>query len=283
MQQQRAGLELQQKVLCSTLRMQDALPCHYRSQAALHGPSQPRLMHGKLDNPAPHCVRLDPSARGFDFGKLRHWGKATGSRAEATEAAQLRWTSTQKAPGVPGPCDSVSPFDRRAGRAPPLRRGLRASRALLDLGLFVADVLAHERVVFLHFQLIGMQALVLRGDVEMPGSGRRQQLDLFAHGNSSSGAAGLNLHALRAQLGNDLVDALLFDGTQAVRGNAQGYPALLGFHPEPLRVQVRQEAAALLVVGVRDAVTNAWFLAGDFANAGHTNNLENSVTWGARA
>jgi hypothetical protein len=30
---------------------------------------------------------------------------------------------------------------------------------------------------------------------------------------------------------------------------------------------------------VRDAVTDGWLLAGDFANAGHTNNLENSVTW----
>jgi hypothetical protein len=44
-------------------------------------------------------------------------------------------------------------------------------------------------------------------------------------------------------------------------------------------VQVRQEAAALLVVGVRDAVNNALLLSGDLANAGHTNNLENSVTW----
>ena len=40
--------------------------------------------------------------------------------------------------------------------------------------------------------------------------------------------------------------------------------------------------AALLVVGVRDAVTDGWLLAGDFANAGHTNNLENSVTWEQR-
>ena len=125
------------------------------------------------------------------------------------------------------------------------------------------------------FHFIGMEALVLGGDVEMAGSGRRQQLDLFAHGLSSLLlAAGLNLHALRAQLGNDLVDALLFNRTQPVRGNAQGHPTLLGLDPETLRTQVRQKAAALLVVGVRDAVTDGRLLAGDFANAGHTNNLE---------
>src|SRR3569833_3911134 len=93
--------------------------------------------------------------------------------------------------------------------------------------------------------------------------------------SSSSGARrGLDLHALRAQLGNDLVDALLFDRAQPIRGNAQRHPPLLGLDPETLRTQVRQKAATLFVVGVRDAVTNARLLAGDFADAGHTNNLE---------
>ena len=45
-----------------------------------------------------------------------------------------------------------------------------------------------------------------------------------------------------------------------LRGDAQGDPALLVFEPEALHVQVRQEAAALLVVRVRDAVTDAGFL-----------------------
>jgi hypothetical protein len=50
--------------------------------------------------------------------------------------------------------------------------------------------------------------------------------------------------------------------------------SLLGFHPEALRMQVRQEAAALLVIGVGDAVTDGRLLAGDLADAGHTNNLK---------
>src|SRR5271170_2030286 len=79
--------------------------------------------------------------------------------------------------------------------------------------------------------------------------------------------------ALGTQLLEDLVDALLLHGAHAVRGQPQRDPALLGFHPETLRVQVRQEAAALLVVGVGDAVTDGRLLAGDLADAGHTNNL----------
>jgi len=80
--------------------------------------------------------------------------------------------------------------------------------------------------------------------------------------------------ALGAQFLDDLLDALLLHGTHAVGAQAQGDPALLGLHPEPLRMQVRQEAATLLVVGVRDTVTDGRLLAGDLADAGHTNNLE---------
>src|SRR5262245_28924862 len=78
-----------------------------------------------------------------------------------------------------------------------------------------------------------------------------------------------DLYALLAQLRDDDLDALLLDGTQARGGHAQAHPALLAFEPETLRVQVRQEAAALLVVGVGDAVSNSRLLAGDFADAGH--------------
>src|SRR5262249_13318606 len=45
-------------------------------------------------------------------------------------------------------------------------------------------------------------------------------------------------------------------------------------------MQVRQEAPALLVVGVGDSVTDSRLLAGDLTDAGHKNNLEISVTYG---
>ena len=80
----------------------------------------------------------------------------------------------------------------------------------------------------------------------------------------------LQLHALGAKLGEDGVDALLLNRAQAVGRQAQRNPTLLGLDPETLYVQIRQEAATLLVVRVGDAVTNGRPLAGDLADAGHT-------------
>src|SRR6516165_6040383 len=77
------------------------------------------------------------------------------------------------------------------------------------------------------------------------------------------------LVALRPQLRDNLVDALLLEGAHPAGRQAQRYPALLGLEPETLRMQVRQEAAALLVVGVRHAITAGRRLAGDLADAGH--------------
>src|SRR5262245_48959254 len=78
-----------------------------------------------------------------------------------------------------------------------------------------------------------------------------------------------DLYALPAQLVDDDFDALLLDGAHARGRHTQAHPALLALEPETLRVQVRQEAAALLVVGVGDAVSDSRLLAGDFADAGH--------------
>src|SRR5580693_9076556 len=52
---------------------------------------------------------------------------------------------------------------------------------LLDLRLFICDVLAHHRVELLRFQFVRMQPLVLGGRVVMPGARRRNQFDFVAH------------------------------------------------------------------------------------------------------
>src|SRR5678815_1290815 len=76
-------------------------------------------------------------------------------------------------------------------------------------------------------------------------------------------------HALRAQLTDNRLDALLFDRAQTIAGDAQADPALLALEPETLRVQVRQETPALLVVGVRDVVAGQGSLAGDLTDFRH--------------
>src|SRR5450755_4177309 len=63
---------------------------------------------------------------------------------------------------------------------------------LLDLGLAEFDVLARNRVVLLHHQLVGLGARVLLGDVIKAGVGGGHELDLdgggFGHGNTLGGA-----------------------------------------------------------------------------------------------
>src|SRR6478752_2702150 len=78
-----------------------------------------------------------------------------------------------------------------------------------------------------------------------------------------------DLLATGAQLRQDRVDAVLVDGAQRVRGNLQLDPAVFAGDPETTLVQVGQEAAAGLVVGVRDVVTRLHALAGNLADAGH--------------
>src|SRR6187399_330901 len=137
-----------------------------------------------------------------------------------------------------------------------------AGRArLLDLRFLVVDVLTYDRIVFLDVHFVGMQALVLRGHVEMAGAGGRQQFHFFTHGS--------DLLAFGAHAGDDGLDAVLLDGAQTVGGNSQADPATLTLQPEALGVQIRQEAATLLVVGVGDAIADSNALSRDFADAAH--------------
>src|SRR3569833_645387 len=85
------------------------------------------------------------------------------------------------------------------------------------------------------------------------------------------GLLALQLHALGAEFGEHNVDALLLDRAQTVGRNAQRHPALLGLNPETLCMQVGQEAPTLLIVRVRGAISNCRPLAGELADAGHTN------------
>src|SRR5688572_31745007 len=79
----------------------------------------------------------------------------------------------------------------------------------------------------------------------------------------------LQLDALEAQLGNDLLDALLLDRAQAAGRDAQADEATLALQPEALHVQVRQEPPATPVVRVGDRVAGHRPLAGDLTDSGH--------------
>jgi len=75
MQHQRAGFELEQQVLGSALRVEDALAGYQVWQVALDGPPQAGLVDGQREDFAAHGVGFDTPARGFDFWELGHGGK----------------------------------------------------------------------------------------------------------------------------------------------------------------------------------------------------------------
>src|SRR6185503_14250567 len=87
----------------------------------------------------------------------------------------------------------------------------------------------------------------------------------------------LDVLALGAQLGDDLLDALLVDDSQALTRNAQAHEALLVLEPETLRVQIRQETALRLVVRVGNLVPDHRPFAGDLADPGHGSSLRQGV------
>src|SRR6266481_7288880 len=120
------------------------------------------------------------------------------------------------------------------------------SRGLLDLRFFVRDVLARHGIEFLGFHLVRMQPLVLRGGIEMPGAGRRDQLDFIAHSRRS-----LNFDALGAEVGDDHVHTAFFDGAQAACRHPQADEALLGLQPKSMSVQIGQKSATLAIVRMR--------------------------------
>ncbi len=125
---------------------------------------------------------------------------------------------------------------------------------------------ADNRIVFLGFHFLGMQALVLRGRVEMTGTGGRDEFDFVTHDYD---LRLLDALAFRAHIRQHLVDAVLIDVTQALMGQAQPNKALLGLYPEPLGLQVWQETPTRSVIRMRNVVTALRALPGHHTNSGH--------------
>ena len=126
-------------------------------------------------------------------------------------------------------------------------------------------MLAHDGVIFHDLHLLGMQPAILRRRVVVTGAGRRHQSNLVAHGLKLP----LDVLTLGAQVGKDLLNALLVDDPQTLARNAQPHEALLVLEPETLPVQIRQETALRLVVRVGNVVTNLWSLSGNLTNSCH--------------
>jgi len=79
----------------------------------------------------------------------------------------------------------------------------------------------------------------------------------------------LALDAALAHVGDNRVDAVFIDDAHTFGRQAQLYPAILGFDPEFVRVQVGQKATTRTIVSVRHVVSAHRFLTCYLAYPGH--------------
>ena len=82
-QQQRAGLELEQEIFGTPPGMQDPMAGDSLREVILHAPAQSGLVHIERHDASADCVRLDASSCGLYFGKLGH-GEPGSVRLRAT-------------------------------------------------------------------------------------------------------------------------------------------------------------------------------------------------------
>jgi hypothetical protein len=106
-------------------------------------------------------------------------------------------------------------------------------------------VLARNRVVLFHFELVRRSSLVLVRGIEMACTSGRIHSDLVSHGNSP-----LNLFTASANICQHLLNATLVDDTHAFAGYTQRYKPFLFLQPKPVLMQVGQKTPACAVLRV---------------------------------
>jgi hypothetical protein len=140
---------------------------------------------------------------------------------------------------------------------------------LFDFRFLVDHVLASLRIVLLGLHLFRVQAFVLARGVEVAGTGARNQPDFLSVGSHPLILPVLWALTLRAQVGEYFVDAVLVDDAQTLVGHAQPNVALLGFDPETLGLQVRQEPPAGFVMGMGNVIAALRAFPCDLADLRH--------------
>jgi hypothetical protein len=163
---------------------------------------------------------------------------------------------------------------------------------LLELGFLVDHVLARLRIELHDFHLFRLGALVLRGRVEMTGTGCRFQLDLvasalghdvfpsylcrqrpdlrcFFNAEDAPAERKSDFLAASADFGEYGFNTLLVYRTQTFGAHTQADETTFGLQPETALLEIGQEAALGFVVGMGNVVTHHRRLPGNLANAGH--------------
>ena len=124
-------------------------------------------------------------------------------------------------------------------------------------------MLASDWIKFLDRELFAHGLFVLGGRVEVTSAGGRFEFDFFTH---DSCLPELN-NATRTKIGEYGVNAVFVDQADASGRKAQPNEAVFAFDPDAAALQIGQEAALGVVVGVRNIVSHHRLLAGDDTDA----------------
>ena len=124
-------------------------------------------------------------------------------------------------------------------------------------------MLSSHRIKFLDRELFAHGLFVLGGRVEVTGAGGRFEFDFFTHDSCLPELDNTTC----AKIGEYDVNAVLVDQADASGGKAQANEAVFALDPDAAALQIRQEAALGVVVGVRDIVSHHRLLAGDDTDA----------------
>jgi hypothetical protein len=90
MQQQRAGFELEQQVLCTPPGLAHALSGDFCGKTVRNAPAESRLVHRQRDDLAADDVRVDATSRRLDFRKLRHGERLQPGRRSVNQQRGTR-------------------------------------------------------------------------------------------------------------------------------------------------------------------------------------------------
>ena len=124
-------------------------------------------------------------------------------------------------------------------------------------------MLTSDWIKFLDRELFAHGLFVLGGRVEVTGASGRFEFDFFTQDVC---LPELN-NATRTKIGEYDIDTVLVDEADASGGKAEADEAVFALDPEAAALQIRQEAALGVVVGVRNIVSHHRLLAGDDTDA----------------
>jgi hypothetical protein len=141
----------------------------------------------------------------------------------------------------------------------------RGAKLLFYFSFLVDDILPDYRVEFFNFQLIRHSTLIFGRCVEMTGPCGGHQPNLFSYARHNQPL--LYPFTAGAHIRQDLVDPEFIDNPQPLVADPQLHPAVFTVDPEAPAVEIGQETAPGLVMGMGNIVPGQRPFSGNLAHS----------------